>query len=67
MFRSRYKSFTFKRERRLTRVRLCLIFGDFVHFRENFIPSYGKIKKEIEGARGFLYRKKFHAVREIIP
>jgi len=52
MFRLRYKSLTFKREGRLTRVRLCLIFGDFVHFRENFIPPYEKIKKKIKGARG---------------
>lgn len=59
MSRSRHKSLTFKREERLTRVRLYLIFGDFVHFRENFIFPYRKIKKEIKGARP-LYRKKFH-------
>lgn len=65
IFCSRHKSLTFKREGRLTQVRLCLIFGDFVHFRENFIPLYRKIKKEIKGTRGPLYRKKFHAVTEI--
>lgn len=42
----------------LTRVRLGLIFDDFVHYGENFIPPYiEKIKKEIKGASALLSQR----------